>query len=56
MRFGHAAELGFPVAVEDDPVDVAAVGASVSQRSVLRGVEADVARGAGRDCRDRAAP
>ena len=29
MRLGHAAELRFPIAIENDPVDVAARGAGL---------------------------
>src|SRR5713101_6148578 len=44
MRLGHSAELPFPIAIEDDPVDVTA--ASVCLPSVgFGGVEIDV------DCR-----
>jgi len=34
VGLGHTAELCFPVAVEDDPVDVTAAGVRL-QRSVL---------------------
>ena len=47
MRLGDAAELGLPVAVEDDPVDVAASRIRLPAVRLRRG-EVDVARRAGR--------
>src|SRR5437867_8225900 len=47
MRLNDAAELGFPVAVEDDPIDVAAVWSGFPSIA-LRRVEADVRSGARR--------
>jgi hypothetical protein len=45
MTFRDTAELGLPVAVEDDPVDVAAIGLGFPAQG-LGGVEADVVGGA----------
>ena len=47
VRFGHAAELGFPVTVEHHPIDVAATGISLIALG-LGGVEADMLGAAGR--------
>jgi hypothetical protein len=46
VNLGHPAELGLPVAVQDDPVDVAAVGVGLPA-VLLGGVEIDVDGGAG---------
>ena len=46
MLLRNAAELGFPVAVEHDPVDVAAVGVRLPAVT-LRRREVHVARGSG---------
>ena len=46
LGFGGAAELGFPVAVEDDPVDVAFAGIGLPAAGFAGG-EVDVAAGAG---------
>ena len=46
MRFRNPAELGLPVAVEDDPVDVATARIGLPA-VLLRGVEVHVNRGAG---------
>src|SRR6266511_1882627 len=48
MRFGDAAELRFPVAVEHDPVDVV-LGRRTARVPAIRArcVETDVPRGAG---------
>src|SRR5688572_18567606 len=47
MRLGRAAKFGLAVAVEDDPVDVAVLGAGFPAVGA-RGVEADEASRAGR--------
>lgn len=48
MAFGHAAELGLPVAVEDDPVEVAFRRWPLGVPAVgFRGVETDVLGGPG---------
>ncbi len=46
MRFGDTAEFGFPIAIEDDPVDVAAARVGLPAIG-FRGVELHVHRGAG---------
>src|ERR1035437_2005971 len=46
MGFGNAAELGLPIAIEDDPVDVAAAGVRFPAGE-LRGVEFDMCGGTG---------
>ncbi len=46
MHFGDTAELPFPIAIEDDPVDVTAAGIGLPAIG-FRGAEADVHGGAG---------
>ena len=48
MRLGDAAELGLPVAVADDPVDVALARSSVSQRVAFDVLKLTMRGGAGR--------